>query len=99
MCTNSQYPSTLEREFLTSRQWESLFTDNILSDSEGNSDMNTLWGFVIQKYADISIPHLEHITGIYCPGAFIVPLIFCHLSVMLCEYSSNLLHMLYSLYT
>jgi len=58
----------LEREFLTSRQWGSLFTDNILADKEDHGEqqhMNTLWGYVIQKYADISIPHLEHITGMY----------------------------------
>jgi len=71
MCTNLQYPCTLEREFLTSKQWESLFTDDILADRKDGNDqqyMNTLWGFVIQKYADISIPHLEHITGICYPS-------------------------------
>jgi len=62
-----QYPCTLERDYLTSKQWGSLFTDNILSNGENSNidqqQMNTLWGFVIQKYADISVPHLEHITG------------------------------------
>ena len=69
VCTNEQWPCTLEREFLTSRQWGSLFTDNILADKDHSDQqyMNTLWGFVIQKYADISIPHLEHITGMCCP--------------------------------
>ena len=61
---------------MTSKQWESLFTDDTLDDSDDQQYMNTLWGYVIQKYADISIPHLEHITGIYHPVAFIEPLSF-----------------------
>ena len=77
VCTNKQYPCALEREFLTSRQWGSLFTDDILAvrDSDDRQYMNTLWGLVIQKYADISIPHLEHVTGKYCPHSLILPLL------------------------
>ena len=86
VCTNQQYPCTLEREFLTSRQWGSLFTDNILADKEDHNDrqyMNTLWGFVIQKYADISIPHLEHITGrLRVSSLYILPLLLWHLVML-----------------
>ena len=49
-------------EFLTSRKWGSLFSDDhlvgILED-DGQRYMNTLWGYIIRKYADIAIPDLE----------------------------------------
>ena len=77
---------------MTSRQWGSLFTDDILSDEENSDDqqyMNTLWGFIIQKYADISVPHLEHITGTgtCCYGTLLfghimLLVIICHENVL-----------------
>ena len=76
---------------MTSRQWGSLFTDNVLAAKEDRNDqqyMNTLWGFVIQKYADISIPHLEHITGMYHPSVYVLLLLFCH-PVVLNLYSNQ----------
>lgn len=51
---------------LSSRQWGSLFTDNnerTNHENDGRSYMNTLWGYIIRKYSDIAIPHLECIAG------------------------------------
>jgi hypothetical protein len=56
----------LEKAFLTSRNWGSVFTDDHdLADhvADGKPYMNTLWGYVIRKYADIAIPQLEYVAG------------------------------------
>jgi hypothetical protein len=64
---SSQEPSDLEKEYLTSRYWGSLFTDDHLPAREKETrklkNMNTLWGFIIRKYADVSVPQLEYIAG------------------------------------
>ena len=69
-----QGPSQLEKEYLTSLKWGSLFTDDHVTHAGNSKDlkyMNTLWGYIIRKYADIAIPRLEAITGekklIFCP--------------------------------
>jgi len=56
----------VEKKFLTSRQWGSIFTDDhVVANHEvdGKRYMNTLWGYIIRKYADIAIPQLEHVAG------------------------------------
>ena len=62
-----QEPSDVEKEYLTSRQWGSLFTDDHTpadtAAAEGKRPMNTLWGYIIRKYADVAVPQLEHISG------------------------------------
>ncbi|KAK2163909.1 hypothetical protein LSH36_72g03100 [Paralvinella palmiformis] len=59
-------PSNLEKEYLTSKKWGSLFTDDHQATAAGDSKrlkcMNTLWGYMIRKYADVAVPCLEAIT-------------------------------------
>ena len=70
-------PPKLEKEYLTSSSWGSFFTDtcDIENDEtvESNSKpteqptvkyMNTLWGYIVRKYADIAIPQLEYIADL-----------------------------------
>lgn len=53
----------MEKEYLTSRYWGSLFTDDHLPEKNEGKLMNTLWGFIIRKYADVAVPQLEYIAG------------------------------------
>ena len=54
----------MEKEYLTSQKWGSLFTDDSSPQKEGSdlAYMNTLWGYIIRKYTDVAIPQLEAIT-------------------------------------
>ena len=57
-------PSELEKAYLTSHSWGSFFTDiHPLKPQDEVRYMNTLWGYVIRKYADLAVPQLEYITG------------------------------------
>ena len=61
-----QGPSELEKEYLTSQCWGSLFTDDNPNSSVTNNGlkyMNTLWGYIIRKYSDIAVPHLQYLAG------------------------------------
>ena len=64
-----QEPLDLEKEYLTSRQWGSLFTDDHTvpncNTDKTKTYMNTLWGYIIRKYADVAVPQLEYISGLY----------------------------------
>ncbi|KAK2186752.1 hypothetical protein NP493_190g04027 [Ridgeia piscesae] len=56
-------PSELEKAYLTSHSWGSFFTDtHPLKPQDDLRYMNTLWGYVIRKYADLAVPQLEYIT-------------------------------------
>lgn len=64
-------PSDLEKQYLTSRKWGSFFTDSAIPSDSGESSeglkvnyMNTLWGFIVRKYADIAIPQLEYVSDL-----------------------------------
>jgi hypothetical protein len=66
LCVCCKAIDDIEKEFLTSRQWGSIFTDDHVVANhvvDGKHYMNTLWGYVIRKYADIAIPQLEHVAG------------------------------------
>ena len=59
-------PSELEKEYLTSQIWGSLFTDdnpNSSSPNNAQKPMNTLWGYIIRKYSDIAVPTLDYLAG------------------------------------
>ncbi|XP_013385820.1 5'-nucleotidase domain-containing protein 1 [Lingula anatina] len=68
-----ELPSKEEQAFLSSSLWGSFFRDETLehlnsnetkpkTDSEAKfKHMNTFWGYLTRKYADIAVPQLEYI--------------------------------------
>ena len=62
-------PSPQTKRYLTSHSWGSFFTDDgIVNRCDDVSStkllMNTLWGFMVRKYADIAIPQLEYVADL-----------------------------------
>ncbi|CAD5111311.1 DgyrCDS627 [Dimorphilus gyrociliatus] len=74
----STEPSQDEKEYLTSLSWGSLFTDGKSCDDSPEPCMNTLWGYIIRKYADVAVPQLQYIAKLPMDHKFAV---FNHESV------------------
>ncbi|XP_064628655.1 5'-nucleotidase domain-containing protein 1-like [Lineus longissimus] len=58
-------PPRQEKDYLTSDHWGSFFFDDInMTEAERKGDcyMNTFWGLLIRKYADICVPQLDYLT-------------------------------------
>lgn len=60
-----QVPDKLETEILSSSLWGSFFYDDAIDKTpkimgSGNKHMNTFWGYLIRRYADICIPQLDY---------------------------------------
>ena len=64
-----QQPPQLEKEYLSSQQWGSVLTDDRTAvgtdyvEQDGFKPMNTLWGYIIRKYADLAVPQLDYLIG------------------------------------
>ena len=65
-----QEPPVREKQYLTSTHWGSFFTDthpqadhNTVS-ADNRHQMNTLWGYLVRKYADLAVPQLDNIVGV-----------------------------------
>ena len=66
-------PSSETKEYLTSHSWGSFFTDSDGSPSNGEPKrprMNTLWGYMVRKYADVTIPQLEYVSTLQASHEF-----------------------------
>jgi len=51
-----------EEAYLLSKRWGSFFY-HAADDPLHNRHMNTFWGELITKYADVAIPSIEYIAG------------------------------------
>jgi HAD superfamily 5'-nucleotidase-like hydrolase len=74
-------PSDLEKVYLSSTYWGSFFTDTIPErvaksdktsniNNESKNYMNTLWGYIVRKYADVAIPQLEYVSDLCLTHCF-----------------------------
>ena len=60
-------PDAQTKRYLTSHVWGSFFTDDHV-DNRGDDKtkllMNTLWGFMVRKYADLAVPQLVYVADL-----------------------------------
>ena len=66
--TSHSWGSLFTDQALTKADLPDNKKDKVVENTEDSDDeelkrMNTLWGFVIRKYADLAVPQLEYITG------------------------------------
>jgi len=61
-CTETNHNDDLESQYLTSNQWGSYFSDSRIPLLD-TCQFRTFWSQVIQRYADVAVPTIDHIAN------------------------------------